>query len=179
MQLSPLQLDAYYVKELWFSVLPGLDEQTQFAVLPGMHAILTELKEVEPLLTEVTVSGGPKDDNPLRWRMELTVATKEGKDFKFPYKFRIIVVGFYSVSDQYPQDKRELLVRVNGPSILYSAAREVIAATTGRGLFPAAILPSVSFLPEEQQVKARTKRTGTGSVAVKGKSSKPRKAKKD
>jgi preprotein translocase subunit SecB len=56
------------------------------------------------------------------------------------------MVGFMHVLETYPSDKIDLLVAVNGPALLYSSAREIIASITGRGPFPAIVLPSVNFL---------------------------------
>jgi preprotein translocase subunit SecB len=52
--------------------------------------------------------------------------------------------------ESHEPEKTEQLVTVNGPALLYSAARELLALISGRGPFPDAnmhvLLPSITFL---------------------------------
>ncbi len=62
-------------------------------------------------------------------------------------------------------------VKINAISILYSAARELVASVTGRGPFPAAILPSIlvssNLQPKRKQLSAIKKKAARKSVAKK------------
>ena len=59
------------------------------------------------------------------------------------------MLGLFLVLNEYPQEKIERLVKVNGPSMLYGALREIVKAVTLRGPYGGIVLPSPSFyLPE-------------------------------
>jgi preprotein translocase subunit SecB len=84
-----------------------------------------------------------------KWMVQLDLQQIKEKDDGCPeYSFRVEVVGFYEVREDYPTEKAEMLVRANGPALLYSAARELIATLTGRGPFASVNLPTVTFIDE-------------------------------
>jgi preprotein translocase subunit SecB len=59
------------------------------------------------------------------------------------------MLGVFLVLNGYPEEKIERLVKVNGPSMLYGALREIVKALTSRGPYGAIVLPSPSFyLPQ-------------------------------
>ena len=62
-----------------------------------------------------------------------------------PYFFSVEVVGYLTVARTYPEERVQMLVRTNGPSMLYGATREIIRDLTARGPHPAVYLPGVSF----------------------------------
>jgi preprotein translocase subunit SecB len=62
------------------------------------------------------------------------------------YRIHVVVVGVFKVAQSW-EDKEKLL-RVNGSSILYSAAREFLITITSRGPYGAVTLPTVSFNTE-------------------------------
>ena len=70
-----------------------------------------------------------------------------------PYEVTFQVVGQFSVLDPSYNDK-EKLVRINGTSILYSAAREMVLLVTGRGPWGPYQLPTVNFQTLSQQAAA-------------------------
>jgi preprotein translocase subunit SecB len=51
----------------------------------------------------------------------------------------------------------EKLLRVNGASILYSSAREFLITVTSRGPWAPMILPTISFLPVEENKSKESK----------------------
>jgi len=69
---------------------------------------------------------------------------------RIPYSIDLIAVGLFSVNDQVDDPVR--MLKINGASILYSAAREFIITITSRGPWPHFVLPTASFYypkPEE------------------------------
>jgi preprotein translocase subunit SecB len=158
MQLSPLLLEGYFLKELHFAVNDNVDNHKS---------------EFDNIEISVDVDTQAHQDDPLRWRCELTIKSKLDPKLYYPYAFVITYVGLFRVSEKFPSERVELLVQTNGPALLYSAAREMLTSLTGRGMFPVVLLPSVTFLsppdngkkPSSKQVKrlpgkvARKKKT--------------------
>jgi len=89
------------------------------------------------------------------------------------YTFEIEVVGLFDVDSEYPADKAENLVRVNGPAVLFGAIREMVANLTARGPFPTVELPTVTFIDEvrhpEEPPKAKSRRPRPRRAAAKAK----------
>jgi preprotein translocase subunit SecB len=138
LRLSPLQLNRYFIKELSYAVkgsFEGRYDPTAFFPYPQ-------------LLSRVKSTRNESDAR--AWKFELTVESNDAKSEEFPYSLRIVMVGDFTVAESYPAERADLLARVNGPSLLYSAAREALVLITSRSGFPAIVLPSVLFLPPEE-----------------------------
>jgi preprotein translocase subunit SecB len=129
--MAPLQLDSYAFSKLCVEVnrehKPNAVALKVALNIQGGFGII-EQDETKRLLT-LKIS-------------ELRPA--EGEDGTLPYTIELEVIGQFSILDPQYQDK-EKLVRVNGTSILYSAAREQILTITGRCLFGPYQLPTVNF----------------------------------
>jgi preprotein translocase subunit SecB len=91
---------------------------------------------------DIGVSEHLKDKQ--RFRIVLEIFSDEEEEDS-PYDFDISLVGFFSVTGVDMLKEQIPLYYRNGVMILYSAAREIIAATTARGPFPAFILPTMTF----------------------------------
>lgn len=76
------------------------------------------------------------------WQVNLKVHLLDNMGKNFPYLFSIKLVGFFRVGEF--KDKPNL-VGINGTSILFSSAREILLSLTGRGQHPAINLPTVRF----------------------------------
>jgi len=101
-------------------------------------------------------------DHPRKFMLTFGLRQKAEKDKTPPaYTFEFEVVGIVTVIDEYPEEKIDTLVKVNGPAILYAAIREMVANLTARGPFPAVALPTVTFLDETnpKDNKSRTRPT--------------------
>lgn len=145
MRASKLQLEHYYLEELHFALT---DES-------GTEAIENEI----PLRAEdvdVTVEAGQNPDNELEWLFRLKVVLNDA-DSKFPYKFTILLAGFFNVSEDCEPEMREQLATINGPSLLYGAAREVLATISARSRFVSIFLPPVRFFGMTKEPPARQK----------------------
>ena len=71
-------------------------------------------------------------------------------DKNAPYNFSVGLVGTFEVHPKFPADKIKEMVSVNGSSILYSAARQILREVMNNGPFPALDLPTVRFLEKDK-----------------------------
>lgn len=153
MTLSPLQLHRYFVEEVFCKANPDFDRDKE-----------SRIKDFQ-----VFFETG-EDKSPLLRRIRLTVEQNLTKDGNEPFAFKIVMVGFFEVVKAYFEsqgsEKAEQLVNVNGPALLYSAARELLALVSGRGPYADenlnVLLPSITFL-NFKQIKP------VGKAKVKGK----------
>ena len=136
--ISPLQLDRYFLKSLHFQLRPGFDSGIRgFTPAPPNIEVGVVCAEQDP-------------GNPKQWRFEVRIELPdEPSDGGFPYTIETTLVGFFTVSPHYPQETTELLARANGPALLYSCAREILASITGRSPYPKLTIPSVTFIQPE------------------------------
>jgi len=167
MQASNLLLDHYYLDVLHFAL-----NEHDGGVLTGDVDIPLTAEDVN-----TTVEIGQNPDDELEFFFRLTIRLDD-KDSKFPYDFRIRLSGFFKVSPDCAPEMREPLATVNGPSVLYGAAREMLAMVSARSRVVSVFLPPIRFTPwtkkppPEQEMKAlsegsKPKRQGTKKVAKK------------
>jgi preprotein translocase subunit SecB len=155
MTLSPLQLHRYYAEEIFCKANPDFDKD----------------KEVKIKDFQVLFETG-EEKNPLLRRIRLTIEQTLSNDGNEPFAFKIVMVGFFEVMKEFFEsqgtEKTEQLVNVNGPALLYSAARELLALVSGRGPYTDenlnVLLPSITFLnfkpmkPVKEPKQAKTKK---------------------
>lgn len=133
---SPLLLESYFFAKVHVDACPNSCE-----------------KAGKGLFT-AKVSCMKHKDAERKWMVQLELKQVQDKEAGCPeYSFHVEVVGFYEVSKNYPEVKAEALVRANGPALLYSAARELIATLTCRGPFASVNLPTVTFIDEAAPTK--------------------------
>src|ERR1051325_3639855 len=139
---SPLSLEWYFIKEL------SVVWQSEFDPSQGSTIAVSDL------LVEAVPS--QNEEEPRKWAFEVSINLEDNTGKRFPYVFHIVLVGFFEIAARYAEKNpngAELLAVVNGPAVLYSAAREQITMITGRGPYPEVILPTVTFLPIEEKQK--------------------------
>lgn len=124
-----------------------------------------ELKQYFFPVTQVVADPEASDDkdvNAINYTIGTSIQKSEEEDFyqvavdissppddeecNQAYRIHIVVVGVFKVAQSW--DEKEKLLRVNGSSILYSAAREFLITITSRGPFGAVTLPTISFNTE-------------------------------
>jgi len=82
-----------------------------------------------------------------QWRLILTLQLGSQDPAKpFAYEAEIKIQGLVQVDDTFLEAKKEQLAIVNGLSILYSAAREMLLNVTARSAHGALSLPTLSFV---------------------------------
>lgn len=127
----------------------------------------TDTKEVNNVEYGIKVQlGNNKDENVYQITLEI-MSFPEDEGVRQPYTIHLVVVGIFKVENISEPEK---LLYINGSSILYSAAREFLLTTTGRGPWGALTLPTYSFLehykktfPEKQSEKKTAKTSGKKS----------------
>ena len=130
----PLQLEHYFFKRLLVDAhLPDGGEEPDFDC---------------PLEVSTHVELYPHLEDEDRFQLRLIIERDASELPPGAYQVEIEIYGFFSVSDDRVQKDKESMVRITGASILYGAAREHLLTVTGRGPWPALMLPTVSFVPE-------------------------------
>jgi preprotein translocase subunit SecB len=114
---------------------------TQFsveAIATGLPGAGTQVK------TQYSV--GRSDTDKHLWRVILKAEFGPSEEQKAcPYRGHVEMIGWFAVSEKWPEDKTEELVKVNGASILYGAIREMLLTVTARSSHDAFMLPTMSF----------------------------------
>lgn len=92
----------------------------------------------------LNVLSDPKD--PRHFTLALTVQFGPEPDAPIMFQGQVVTHGDFVVDSAYPEDRAQKLAVVNGASILYGAAREMVANLTARGpRHPPLLLTSISF----------------------------------
>lgn len=85
--------------------------------------------------------------NPNQWRLILSLELGSRDAVKaFAYEGEMKVQGLVEVTGNVPEDRKEQLALVNGFSLLYSAAREMLLNITARSRHGGVTLPTISFV---------------------------------
>jgi len=144
MMPSPLIIEEYFLTDLRVTANPSTQEA-----------------EVEGGGGDLAIESSVKRDGE-RWICSLTIALADHSKPRAPYAFRISLTGVFLPAPGYPEDGVEQMMNLNAPTVLYGSARELLATVTGRGPFPAVLLPSVSFYrpPKPQTGETVSGRSG-------------------
>jgi len=94
--------------------------------------------------TKVALAASEKKPDVYQLALELKLEALDERPL--PYDVSLSVVGFFAVDNGVDPGRRDELVRINGASMLYSAAREFLLTVTGRGPWQPLMLPTVSFV---------------------------------
>lgn len=145
MKNSPLQLIRYVVPEASCTATPTFDPKKPI-----------EGRMIDQFSVSVTVTkqNAPEKFPGRSWSVEMSVSQtlKEGQNF--PYQFKVSLVGFFACPPNPPPDfDEERFVRVNGSSMLYGAAREIIRSLTARGPWKELFIPGISFYENNARQK--------------------------
>ena len=98
--------------------------------------------EIHPDI-QVKQTVDPDEDNGL-YQVTLAITVSPGgEEEKVPYSIDLVAVGLFSVDKGIDDPVR--MLKMNGSSMLYSAAREFIITITARGPWPQFSLPTASF----------------------------------
>jgi preprotein translocase subunit SecB len=126
--LSPLQLKEHKFTNLRVKSIEG--------------GSATAARSLKPSIWFEAVANTPN-----QWRLVLTLELTSADPAKpFVYEADFQVQGTVEVNDGFPPDKKEQLALVNGLSVLYSAAREMLLNITARSAYGAVNLPTLSFV---------------------------------
>ena len=137
MKSAPISLLEYFATDINLSANPA------FAPDKGM-----EIKPEEFRVTPRTARASQGNDDH-RWQVTLEIAHQAAPETNFPYAFRVVVVGFFKAESWVKPEDEERTVHIQGTSMLYSMAREIVRALTGRGPYRPVIIPTVSFYEQK------------------------------
>jgi preprotein translocase subunit SecB len=143
MKAAQIELTNYFVSDLQFTANHCFDAQKPSNVT------------VEDL--QVTNQATPKADELRNWQITLRIALNVPADRNVPYSFLVEMIGFIHVADSVKEESIERLVRINGASMIFSAAREIVRAVTSRGPFQPLLLPTVTFWEAKPQAPSEVK----------------------
>jgi len=98
------------------------------------------------------------------WMIGLNISFKAAQPEPISYEGHIEIVGYFIIEDTtIPEEKQADIAAVNGASMLYSSARELIVMLTGHGRNGRLILPSVSFIDYRKSLVRPKESSATGS----------------
>lgn len=170
MKSSVLHLEGYHLKEFSLELNEGFAKKTLFGAWSGYHYQPDKAFKVEPVDFKVGSEIGTKIDDPYSLRYMLKIESTGRKD-RVPYSFRISLIGYFHIDKRHADKDTSVLLYANAPSLLYSAAREMLASVSARGPYPAVILPAVTFLDDAEklvQEEAKVLPVGRKQVSQKG-----------
>lgn len=142
MVLSPLQLRKYYVEEFYCKANDRFSKERQ----------------IETADLKVSFESAVSEHDPLKRKIRLFIEQDVEKDGNTPYSFKVVMVAFFEIDKDFFRtqgaEKTEQLANVNGPALLYSAARELLVLFSGRGPYQemdlTILLPSITFINFER-----------------------------
>lgn len=131
MSLSNLQLETYFIDEIQCKTNKDYLKKEKIS-FEGF---------------DVTFESGINANNPLLRRIVLTI--KQENNIDKPYEFKLTIIGIFSISESFAarekESQLEKLINTNCPSILYTAAREIILTLTSRQPNGSYMLPTIAF----------------------------------
>ncbi|MFM8831922.1 MAG: hypothetical protein ACKOHM_13075 [Spartobacteria bacterium] len=131
--------------------------QLEFSLLLQTEVLAAEkipAQTAQTIKTRVRIGRSP--DNELEWNVTLGVTFgRNGKIVDAPYYGDVVVEMRFLVHPDYPADKRNTLMQVNGASLAYGMVRETVANLTARGPHGTHLLPSVSFLETKRKLSKK------------------------
>jgi preprotein translocase subunit SecB len=137
MKLSPLQLAYYRVTKCSVTARPEYESEED-----GSDAILDQMRAT------LDVQHAPEDDSEhtSAWLVGLCLEFRPEANENCPYEFRIELFGIFQCSKELPGGlDAERLVGINGSSIIYGIARELLLGITEKSMWGGLTLPTMSF----------------------------------
>lgn len=132
MKLSPIQLLDYHVTSLTVEASVSFQRDKPMDLDPADLQVDASSR----LLTD--------GDDP-RWAVTLNLRHEPVEGRNIPYRLAIDLVGLVSTVMKKIDAGVNHAIEVNGPSMLFGAAREILREATARGPHGSIIIPSASF----------------------------------
>jgi preprotein translocase subunit SecB len=152
MKAAQIQLTNYFVSELQFAANRDFKEQN------SSNVTADEL--------QVTHQASPAAENNRQWQITLRIALNASPESNSPYSFLVEMIGFIDVAESVSDDRVERFARINGTSLVFAAAREIIKAATSRGPYKPLMLPTVTFWEPKPETPARGTQEATNESAT-------------
>lgn len=145
MKRIPLQLEHAFPTKIHFEARPDGDPSVRYDV-------------------RSRISTSVAADNDRKWMVALALEITPSGKKKPTYSIAVEYVGFFVVEKVVPTEKVESLVTVNGPTMLYSAARELISLLSARGPWPEVTLMTVTFIDTVRECSGRKPESSSKAV---------------
>ena len=139
MKLSPLQLMRYLMPEITCAANPSFDPARTADVCNGAFHVESRLAPMD--------SKSPQDYS--SWSIDLDLSQQPDEKANVPYHFHVKLVGLFRCNAAPGDIAPEVLVKINGSSVLYGIAREFLRSLTAVGPWGDLLLPTVSFCPDD------------------------------
>lgn len=140
MKPSNLQLRLYFVTDLSVSVNSEFNPETDVNLHIGNMVV-----ESEPM---------KKPDEDREWQIKMKVRHTQNSESNSPYFFAVELMGYFHIDESLPEALIEKFAFVNGSSILYSSAREILRNAMANGPYEPIMLPTVCFFEDDRPVEA-------------------------
>jgi preprotein translocase subunit SecB len=137
MIIAPLNLQRYFLTEV--QLTPNASVDLGKAIELNLEDFSVDTRVEQGAIPEVP------------WQIILRIQHNADPKKNYTYNFLVEIVGWFEVSSNVPEDKKAQLLEVNGSSMLYGVAREVVRSLTAQGPFMPINLPSVSFYKQKEQ----------------------------
>ncbi len=102
-----------------------------------------ETHQAPQIVPKVTL--GQHKEDPRKWKVELSLEIQSNAESPPPYSGKIVVEGYFEVSEQCEKELIEPIVAVNGSSLLYGSVREIVFSFTAQSTHGAMMLPTLDF----------------------------------
>ena len=128
---APLQLERYVFTKLEIEANPDYVPQ--------------EISSDNPIKLRLDIGLGEHQEDSTKYQVSIGIDELRAEKGVLPYRIALQVVGQFSVHQNFKPEDLKKIVQVNGASMLYSAARELVLLVTSRGPWSAFQLPTISF----------------------------------
>lgn len=132
MKLSPIQLLDYHVTSLSVEACASFKRDKPMDLDPADLSVSAQTKLLE-------------DGDEPRWAVSLALRHEPTEGKNIPYQLSLDMVGLVTAAAKKVDAAVSYAVEVNGPSMLFGAAREILRDATARGPHGPIIIPSASF----------------------------------
>jgi preprotein translocase subunit SecB len=131
MRAAPISLTNYFVSELQFQSNRTFDPKNPFEI------------KIEDI--DVKKDAKPSTEDRRKWEVTLEVKLIERPERNLPCNLALEMLGLVEVDQSVKDENIERFVQINGVSLVFSAAREIVRAITSRGPNGSILLPTVTF----------------------------------
>jgi preprotein translocase subunit SecB len=145
MRAAPISLTNYFVSDLEFSVNQAFDPEKVSTI------------EIDDL--ELQNEKKPKTEDRRSWDVTLHIKLGERPERNLPCSIAVKIVGSVAVDQSVKEENIERWVEINGTSLVFSVAREIVRAVSSRGPNKSILLPTVTFWrpkPEAPSIVEKT-----------------------
>jgi preprotein translocase subunit SecB len=165
MKPSPISLIDYFATDLVLATNRAFSDNKKVEFIDAEFVVDVAVKRSD---------GSAETDH--RWQVVLEVRHQPSPATNFPYSYRVVLVGQFSVAASVMADEEERTVRIHGASVLYGMTREIVRVLTGRGPYRPVLIPTVSFY--DQKAPAAVSVAPAPSAVPQGPDQKPRRTRK-